>query len=183
MTELHNVKMRLNGYLFIDSTKIKLGQLINKKGQSILFDYDLGDHYLHNIEIERVISGDEADGSVEVIDGGMACPPEDSNGLDGSGSYGYTEMCAAWPTMTKAERKKVKKGVLTSTNYKGKDFFDPWLFDIDECRARVQEAISSKQSVCLWCVFIIIALNRRREGITASSSSPADIRPVKKGEK
>jgi hypothetical protein len=58
--------MHFNGYRFIDSTKVKLGQVIWNKGNCLQWNYDLGDNFIHDIEIQRVLTGDDADGRVEV---------------------------------------------------------------------------------------------------------------------
>lgn len=82
----------------------------------------------------------------------MACPPEDSNGFEGSGSHGYIEMLAEYPSMSKEAKREVRKGVLTATNYKDETKFNPWVFDIEAARKRVSAALASRQSVCLFTI-------------------------------
>jgi hypothetical protein len=151
--------MPLNGYRFIDSSKVKLGQVIWKEGESLQYTYDLGDNFIHNLTVEKVIV--DGDGSVELLDGRMACPPEDSNGFDGAGSCGYVEMLSNWATMSKTERKRIKAGVLTATNYKNKTTFNPWVFDIEEAKGRLAEALSSRQSVCVCARLLYVSKPNR----------------------
>ena len=57
-----------------------LGDLLNDVGDYCFYNYDLGDGWVHRLSVERVLSAEESDGSIEIIDGAMRCPPEDGGG-------------------------------------------------------------------------------------------------------
>jgi hypothetical protein len=60
-------------------------------GGGFLFNtYDLGDQWAYHIELEEIISDDE--GNALLLDGARACPPEDSNGLEGKGCRSYADF-------------------------------------------------------------------------------------------
>ncbi|KAJ3301737.1 hypothetical protein HDU76_005653 [Blyttiomyces sp. JEL0837] len=134
-------------FKFIDSVTTTLGSLMWKVGDEIGYEYDLGDHFMHKITLERVIPASESDGRVELMDGQGACPPEDSNGFENhKGSLGYAELMDDWDSMSKKDKKKVVTAVLGSANYHGEKSFDPKVFDLKAAKKRVAEAIRSKTS-------------------------------------
>lgn len=72
--------MSTRGYHMIDDTPYKMVDLIRHVGDQIGYNYDLGDYWAHAIEVEKIYDESESTGRVEVLDGGGACPPEDSVG-------------------------------------------------------------------------------------------------------
>ncbi|KAL7496857.1 hypothetical protein ACHAWT_005050 [Skeletonema menzelii] len=57
-----------------------LGDLLRNVGDYCFYNYDLGDGWIHRLTVEQVVSVEESDGSVVLIEGAMRCPPEDGGG-------------------------------------------------------------------------------------------------------
>ena len=104
MAHLHT-----NGWAFLDDSSVTLAQLLAAPGETLGFCYDIGDHWHHSITLEALLpegpqwgggdalraggdaqrsggdAGGRADGAAmlgcEVLEGAMACPPEDSLGM------------------------------------------------------------------------------------------------------
>jgi len=57
-----------------------LGDILHDVGDYCFYNYDLGDGWIHRLSVERVLSVEESDGSVALIEGAMRCPPEDGEG-------------------------------------------------------------------------------------------------------
>lgn len=57
-----------------------LGDLLKNVGDYCFYNYDLGDCWIHRLTVEKVLSEEESDGKIDVIEGAMRCPPEDGEG-------------------------------------------------------------------------------------------------------
>ena len=71
-----------HGCDFVDDERVRIGDLLSKPGEYLLFTYDLGVRWEHTITVLAVNdppSGDEK--HCVCLEGAGACPPEDSNGL------------------------------------------------------------------------------------------------------
>lgn len=68
-----------------DSTSTTLEEIIFKGSPSLLYEYDLGDSWMHEITLQRIL---EAEGKEwpRCTGGARACPPEDCGGPPG---YAY----------------------------------------------------------------------------------------------
>jgi len=89
----------------IEASEYELGILLKEVGDKLIYLYDLGESYLHEVEVEEVvdssiveIDSDESNEGLNdnlratVLDGAYRCPPEDGNGLsrvvtDSYGNY------------------------------------------------------------------------------------------------
>lgn len=125
------------GYAPFDDLNMKVADFFHRVGDVSAFIYDLGDRWNHTLTLEEIL--DTQEGSVVVISGVGACPPEDSNGCGGMGNLHYFEALKN-KTLNHAE-------ALGALNYQGKrGRFDPKAFDLEEARKRVKAAISSPAS-------------------------------------
>jgi hypothetical protein len=59
-----------------------LGELIGTVGAKILYEYDLGDGWQHEVLLEEVLTGDESFQQL-CVGGKRCCPPEDCGGPQG----------------------------------------------------------------------------------------------------
>lgn len=69
----------------LDYTDITLDALLGRKGSKIHYEYDFGDGWMHEIQLEEqrsYLKGEES--FFLLLDGANACPPEDCGG-----SFGY----------------------------------------------------------------------------------------------
>lgn len=72
-----------------DERRSTLAQVL-QPGRSIVYEYDFGDGWEHDVEVERVLGAGETTGSPTCVAGERACPPEDCGGV-----VGYQELLAA----------------------------------------------------------------------------------------
>jgi hypothetical protein len=66
---------------------VAIGALLNAPGQSLLYEYDFGDGWEHEVTLEQVLTGVGGRILPICIDGRRACPPEDVGG-----PHGYEEF-------------------------------------------------------------------------------------------
>lgn len=106
----------------LDSTRISLGELLTEKEPSLNYEYDFTDNWMHTITLlsqEDYKKGEI--GSIFLIDGANACPPEDCGGIPG-----YRKLLEAVkkPRSKEARRYKDQLGYI----------FNPTEFDVEETR-------------------------------------------------
>ena len=65
-----------------DDTLAALDQLLKAEGDSLLYVYDFGDDWRHDVVLEEILPG-EAAGRPVCIAGERKCPPEDVGGTPG----------------------------------------------------------------------------------------------------
>jgi hypothetical protein len=70
-----------------DSTRVKVSDLLEKQKDTLLYEYDFGDSWEHQIVLEKILPGTDESHLPVCLDGKMNCPPEDSGGV-----WGYAEM-------------------------------------------------------------------------------------------
>src|SRR4030043_738672 len=63
-----------------DFEEIKISDLLKKEKDKILYEYDFGDSWRHDIILEKILPPDEKLNNPICTDGKMACPPEDCGG-------------------------------------------------------------------------------------------------------
>ncbi len=72
-----------------DENRTRLGDLIGPAGERLLYEYDFGDGWQHELLLEEVLLGDESFQQMCVA-GKRCCPPEDCGG-----PQGFTELLRA----------------------------------------------------------------------------------------
>ena len=72
---------------FKNSRRTKLGQLVTKKGDVFLYEYDFGDSWIHELVVEDISKRELGKRYPTCLTGKRACPPEDCGG-----TYGYAEL-------------------------------------------------------------------------------------------
>jgi hypothetical protein len=70
------------GSKIADENRTKLGELIGTVGARLLYEYDFGDGWQHELLLEEVLLGDETFQQTCVA-GKRCCPPEDCGGPQG----------------------------------------------------------------------------------------------------
>lgn len=106
----------------LDDRKAKLNRLLYA-GQRFMYQYDFGDSWDHEIEVEKIEPVPEPMGAAHIVDGARVCPPEDVGG-----SWGYSDILNALKSKPR--------------NQQARDFlkwvggrFDPELFDMRAANA------------------------------------------------
>ena len=76
-------------YKFIDSTGIKISDIVPKSGKRFAFEYeyDFGDDWEHEVLFEGCLVAAEGQKYPICVEGERACPPEDVGGIDGYDEY------------------------------------------------------------------------------------------------
>jgi hypothetical protein len=94
-----------------------LQRVVQRKGQKILYEYDFGDGWLHEILVEKIVPLDTNGVYPICLDGARACPPEDCGGPPG-----YAHLLEAFrnPTVENEELREWAGGK-----------FDPGAFSVD----------------------------------------------------
>ncbi|MDD3106075.1 MAG: plasmid pRiA4b ORF-3 family protein, partial [Bacteroidales bacterium] len=87
----------------VDYTGMTIGDLLKKKGDTIIYEYDFGDSWIHTLTLEAIHNSANTSTQVPLcIAGERPCPDEDSGG----------------PFLYKPPRGKVKKDIgLNAINY------------------------------------------------------------------
>ena len=137
----------MHGFLAMESAEVRLDDALEaSKDKRLTYLYDLGDHWNHTITLVEVLPPEKSDGRCRVLDGAIACPPEDSNGCPDKGNRGYDAFLAM--KKNTAEYREAVDELLESTNYRSivKRRYDPFHFSVEECQQRLQEAFASQAS-------------------------------------
>lgn len=74
----------------IDERKAKIAEWFTMEDRSASYDYDYGDNWSHQIELEEILEKNEGTDYPVCMDGKRACPPEDCGGAPG-----YEELLEA----------------------------------------------------------------------------------------
>lgn len=66
-----------------DARKIKIQAVLPKEKKRIFYEYDLGDGWLHEIVLEKILPPEPKKQYPRCVGGERACPPEDCGGFTG----------------------------------------------------------------------------------------------------
>jgi hypothetical protein len=64
-----------------DEQKIRLKQLFKQEGQKMVYEYDFGDSWEHDVLLEKILPVETAVTYPRCLKGKRACPPEDCGGV------------------------------------------------------------------------------------------------------
>lgn len=67
----------------LDERKVKLSEWLKEPKSKVWYEYDFGDTWMHEVKVEKIIPFDSRIKYPHLVDGEMACPPEDCGGLGG----------------------------------------------------------------------------------------------------
>lgn len=74
-----------------DASRARLSSVLKARGDSLLYMYDFGDDWQHEVLLENILGLDKRRGSSPVcLEGERACPPEDCGGIES-----YSELLEA----------------------------------------------------------------------------------------
>lgn len=83
----------------MSASSVRLGDLSLEEGDSFLYNYDFGDDWYHECEIERVAPVERGATYPRCLAGRRAGPPEDCGGI-----YGYDSMLSALRSRSHPDR-------------------------------------------------------------------------------
>ena len=105
-----------------------LGEVLHEKGDTMVWEYDFGDSWEHEVRLSSV--EEYADGELRKIvfvGGKRACPPEDCGGI-----WGYEELLELHEK--RAARKRISAEDRERLEWYGMDRdFDPEYLSLEEC--------------------------------------------------
>lgn len=102
----------------------RLGGLIGAPGAKLVYEYDFGDGWQHELVLEKILNADESFQRICVA-GARSCPPEDCGG-----PYGFRKLLDALSDTSHPEHDSICEWL--------GDGFDADHFSIDEVNRRLQ---------------------------------------------
>jgi len=75
--------LRTFGYEGEDEDATVLREVLVRKGQMLLYEYDFGDGWLHRIQLEKILPLETGQRYPVCLAGARACPPDDCGGPPG----------------------------------------------------------------------------------------------------
>lgn len=112
-----------------DASKVKISTAFQEVGQKLLYEYDFGDGWIHELTLEAI--DDKKDKNVVCLSGKGACPPEDCGG-----DWGYEDMKEIFkmsPDSEQAQNLRDWLGLEEGENW------DSAVFDINEVNALLKK--------------------------------------------
>ena len=103
----------------LDEKKFRLSQLLKKEKDSVLYEYDFGDGWRHQITLEKILPFNPNAALPVCIKAKGACPPEDIGGI-----WGYYHFLDALSDPDHPEHAEYKEWI--------EGDFDPDAYDIAE---------------------------------------------------
>ena len=74
----------------LDERKVKLKQILRTEKQVLMYEYDFGDSWEHQVVLEKIIELDPTVAYPRCTAGKRACPPEDCGGI-----WGFADLLEA----------------------------------------------------------------------------------------
>ncbi len=110
----------------VPESGVRIGSLLKKPKDHIVYEYDFGDGWEHRLEVEKVLPFTPESIIPACIAGKNCCPPEDVGGV-----WGYSDFLEAYKDNEHTEHENMKKWI--------GGFFDPTEFDLDEINQVLRE--------------------------------------------
>jgi hypothetical protein len=108
----------------VDYKKMKISDLLTMEKEKVVYEYDFGDGWEHNIILEKILPVDPKIKYPVCLKGKMKCPPEDCGGV-----WGYSDMLEVLKQPDHIEYEEFIEWL--------GDGFDPEDFDINEVNRRL----------------------------------------------
>jgi len=105
---------------FMDESALPVSSVLSSEGQKLKYEYDFGDSWEHEVKLEKILTGEEAESLPICIKAARQCPPEDVGGL-----YGLYEFLDAMEDAAHPEHVAVRE-------WCGGEQFDPDFLDLDQ---------------------------------------------------
>ncbi|KAJ7258385.1 MM3350-like domain-containing protein [Mycena haematopus] len=136
-----------SGYDFLNEDDYCVAHVMANVGDACKYEYDLGDHFCHDIIVEKIAPLEESYGRIQILGGSGICPMENGKGNDTWAEHIETLTKSGTPT----ERRKLLSEVNSMPNYVDRKWnlrpkFDPDYFDPAETTQAVMTALGTKLS-------------------------------------
>lgn len=103
----------------IRKKKVKVSDLLQSEKDKIVYEYDFGDSWMHNIKLEKILPYDKTQKYPVCVAGKMNCPPEDCGGV-----WGYAHLLEVIGNPEHEEYADYEEWRMED--------FDPEYFNVDE---------------------------------------------------
>jgi len=70
-----------------DESKVSIGELCPRVNDKLAYVYDFGDHWIHEVKVQKILSAKPGEHYPLCLKGKRACPPEDCGGI-----WGYEHL-------------------------------------------------------------------------------------------
>jgi hypothetical protein len=109
-----------------DERRTAVGDVIGERRDRMRYVYDFGDHWRHDVVVEKVLTAEPGSRYPICLTGKGRCPPEDCGGV-----WGYAELRETLADPTHEDHAQMLEwlGIETAAE------FDPYVFDADEVNA------------------------------------------------
>ena len=115
----------------LDASKVRLSDLFIGNFRKLLYVYDFGDNWVHEITLEKIF--DDKRKEAFCLSGKGNCPPEDCGGI-----WGYENLLELHAR--RAARKRISADDRERLEWYGMDLdFDPEWLSLEECREIVED--------------------------------------------
>jgi len=111
----------------VDYSDMKVSDLLKKEKDKMVYEYDFGDGWEHNVVLEKILPADKDMEYPVCIKGKMNCPPEDCGGI-----WGYYELLEILNDPKHPDHKQMFE-------WMGEEEFDPEYFDLKEVNDHLHE--------------------------------------------
>lgn len=89
----------------VDEKSARLDQVLRKSGDRMIYEYDFGDSWRHNVVVEEIKPADSGSKRYPLVTGGKrTCPPEDCGG-----TFGYGDLLQALTDPNHPEHEEMKE--------------------------------------------------------------------------
>jgi len=109
----------------VDDKKVKLSEAAPAEKSRLLYTYDFGDDWRHELLVEKIIPAEKGKQYPVCLKGQRACPPEDCGG-----PWGYSDLLEAREHPDDPEAEELLEWA---------GGFDPEDFDIDKINRRLKK--------------------------------------------
>lgn len=112
-----------------DEAEFTLGQVLTKKGDKMVFEYDFGDGWEHQVSLSDIVPYQEGVApALHLLSGKNACPPEDCGG-----PWGYEALCEYYYTRKKNKNFPKEHYALVDKH------FNPEYFPLKDYQADIED--------------------------------------------
>ncbi len=103
----------------ISESGVRIGELLKKPKDWLVYEYDFGDSWEHRVELDKIVPFSPRIVTPACTGGRKSCPPEDVGGV-----WGYSEFLEIYRDRKHTEHENRVAWV--------GEYFDPEKFDMDE---------------------------------------------------
>ncbi len=111
----------------VDERTTLIADVLRREGDSLEYEYDFGDAWIHKIKLEKILDQSPAETLPACIKGKNACPPEDIGGL-----WGYYDFLEVINDPEHPDHAEMAEWI-------GEDSFDPTDFDLQLANGRMTD--------------------------------------------